>query len=366
MKLKVCHLTSVHQRNDIRVFVKECKTLTSAGYAVSLIVADGKKDETSDGIEIFDVGKKNGRIARMTKSVWAVYKKAIKVNADIYHFHDPELVWVAYLLLRKRKKVIYDVHEDLPRQILGKYYISKSFAFLISFAVELVENFFSKKFSQIIVVTPFIKERFLKLNKNTEMVRNFPLLSEFEQENKIDEKSDEICYVGSITSERGIENIVSAMDSINARLNLAGNYGSEKLRDQLKNIKGWEKVNDLGLLTRKEVKQVLARSKMGLVLFLPFPNHINAYPNKIFEYMAAGIPVIASDFKLWNEIIVGDKCGICVNPDNTQEIALAVNSLLKNEADRAEFAENGKKAVREKYNWEAESNTLLKIYKSLE
>ncbi len=362
MAVKVCHFTSAHPRYDIRIFIKECKTLAEAGYDVSLVVADGKGDEVKSGIKIFDAGKSSGRLSRMTKSVWNVYKKALSLDADIYHFHDPELIFVAYFLKLKGKKVIYDVHEDLPRQLLGKHYLGKFSATVLSIFSELVEDFFSKRFTAIITVTPVINKRFLKLNPCSEMIRNFPLFSEFENIQSDSKKENEVCYIGSITAERGVLNMIEAMKKIPAKLNLAGVFGTEKLFEETQKIKGWGNVIFHGSISRKEVAAILSRSKTGLVFFLPLPNHINAYPIKIFEYMAAGVPVVASNFPLWKEIVEGNKCGICVDPDNTKAIADAVNSLLYNETLAQQMGANGKKAIKEKYNWEAESRNLLSFY----
>lgn len=365
MTIQVCHFTSAHPRYDIRIFIKECKTLADAGYDVSLVVADGKGDEVNSGINILDAGKSKGRLSRMTKSVWRVYKKALSVNADIYHFHDPELIFAAYLLKLKGKKVIYDVHEDLPRQLMGKHYLGKLPATVLAFFAELVEDFFSKRFAAIITVTPVINQRFLKLNSFSEMVRNFPLFSEFENIQCDEKKQNEVCYIGSITAERGVFNMIKAMETINAKLNLAGAFGTDSLFQETQKLIGWKKVDFLGIVSRKEVAAILSRSKAGLVFFLPLPNHVNAYPIKIFEYMAAGVPVVASDFPLWKEIVEGNNCGICVPPDDVNAIADAVNKLLQDEKIAQQMGANGKKAIKEKYNWEAESLNLLNFYNKI-
>lgn len=365
-RFNVCHFTSAHPRYDIRIFEKECKSLKAAGYDVSLVVADGKGDETNSGIKIIDVGKSSSRISRMTKTVWHVYQKALALDADIYHFHDPELIFVAYLLKLKGKKIIYDVHEDLPRQLFAKPYLPKPFAYLFSYVIERFENIFASRFTGIITVTPFISQRFSRLNKNVSIVCNFPLLSEFSFETSVKKKQNEICYAGSITEERGLFYMLQAMEKIPARLNLAGNFGTNELRAKAINMSTWKKVNELGFVDRKGIAEVYTRSRAGLAMLKKLPNYVDAYPIKIFEYMAAGIPVISSDFPLWKEIVEGNNCGVCVAPDDTKAIADAVNKLLSNENLAQQMGANGKKAIKEKYNWEAESRNLLTFYAKLQ
>ena len=363
---KICHTTSVHTRCDTRIFIRECKSLSKASYDVSLIVADNQGDEIRDGIKIIDVGLINeSRFSRMTKTVWNVYKKALETDANIYHFHDTELIPIGLLLKLKGRKVIYDVHEDLPREIEGKPYLKKWIKPIISKSVRSLENFSAKRFNAIITATPFIRNRFQNLNKNCIDINNYPILDEFNVNSKWEDKKKEICYIGSITKVRGITELVESLQYVDIVLNLGGSFSSEDFENELKRKKEWSKVNYSGLLNRKEVSNVLSISKAGIVTFYPLPNHINAQPNKMFEYMSAGIPVIASNFPLWRKIIEENNCGICVNPKNPKEIANAINYLLTHNEEAEMMGKNGRRAVEEIYNWKNEERKLIKIYKGL-
>ncbi len=146
---------------------------------------------------------------------------------------------------------------------------------------------------------------------------------------------------------------------------IAGKFSSMDDFKSVKSMKGWAQVDYRGQVDRPEIVQILAESAAGLVLFHPGPNHTDSQPNKLFEYMAAGLPVIASNFPLWKEIVEKNNCGICVNPLKVQEIAEAINWVLQNPADAAEMGRNGRKAVLEKYNWETESKKLIKFYEEI-
>ena len=357
-------MSSAHPQDDTRIFYKQCKTLVNAGYSVSLIVQH--KDEEIDGVKIKGVDIPKNRKERMLKTTQQVYKQALICNADIYHFHDPELIPVGLRLKRKGKKVIYDVHEDVPRQILSKGWIAAPFRKIISWMAEHYENRAVRQFDCIITATPYIRDRFIKINKNSMDINNYPLLSELHTANtEWDRKEKLVCYVGGIGRIRGIREMVQAIGMTKYSLLLAGGFESSEERDIAVSKDGWKHIIELGHINRQGVKEVLSRSMAGLVLFHPEPNHINAQPNKMFEYMSAGIPVIASDFPLWKEIVEDNNCGICVNPLDVNEIADAINYIMDNPEQTRQMGENGRRAIEEKYNWEKEGFKLLKIYEGL-
>lgn len=335
------------------------------GYDVHLIVADGKGDELINEVHVHDVGFTTNRLARILKSAYRAYKKALEIDAAIYHFHDPELIPYGNKLLKKGKKVIYDVHEDVPRQILAKYYIPAYLRRMISRLFESYENRIASKFTVIVAATAFIRERFIKINYNCIDINNYPILKEFTQIAPWVNKKNEICYVGGLDTVRGIDELIQSLKYANTRLNLAGLFDEKQLELKVKRSEQWGKVNDFGFVGRDVIYQIFSISKVGIVTLHPIINYLDSLPIKMFEYMAAGIPVVASDFPLWKSIIEENNCGICVDPLNPEAIGEVINGLLSNDNLSEQMGKNGRKAIETKYNWENEFQKLLSFYTNI-
>ena len=364
MNCKITHLTSAHPRYDTRIFIKECNSLSKVEhYEVGLIVADGKGDETKNNIVIYDVGKPQGRINRIFKTTKKVLQKALELDSDIYHLHDPELIPVGLKLKKMGKKVIFDAHEDLPKQILAKPYLSsivkKPFAVLLS----AYEKYTCKKFDYVIAATPHIRDKFLKFSKSID-INNYPVIEELSTDAVWKERKNQVCYVGVIAKIRGNLENVEAMAYVNEKisLKLAGMTYESNFFEELEKNKNWNRVSFVGKLDRTEVKTLLEESKVGLVTLHPTINYVDALPVKMFEYMLAGIPVIASNFKILEEIVNKVNCGLCVDPLDPQSIGKAITYLFENEHIAQEMGQNGKKAILAQFNWAQEEKKLFRVY----
>ncbi|MCQ6264422.1 glycosyltransferase family 4 protein [Fictibacillus sp. WQ 8-8] len=372
--VKICHLTSVHPADDIRIFVKECRSLALAGHDVYLI-APNTENKIIDGVKVVGVSSTaSNRYSRMIAAAKSVYQAAIEVDADVYHFHDPELMIIGLLLKKKGKKVIYDVHEDVPEQVLSKQWIPKLLRKNISVSVKKMEKYAASRFDAVVTATPTITKRFKTYNASTVTVHNFPILQELmgnpSESHTAKRKENSFLYIGGITELRGIKEMVSAIEVLNGQgkqgeLVLAGKFAPEQLEQEMKQQKGWSHVDHKGWLSRNEVKDVLDESTAGLVLIRPEPRYMVSYPIKLFEYMAAGLPSIASNFPLWEDFVIGNHCGLCVDPLDPDAVADAMRWIMEHPEEAKQMGENGRKAVIEKYNWEKESQELVALYERL-
>ncbi|MDB5729864.1 MAG: glycosyl transferase [Noviherbaspirillum sp.] len=365
--MHIVHLSSAHSRSDMRIFHKQCRSLASRGHEVTLVVADGKGDGKHDGIAVLDVGKPEGRLDRMWRATRRIGERAIALDAAVYHLHDPELIPLGLRLRRLRKKVVFDSHEDVPKQIRAKTYLGPIAKRVLPGALAFVERYACRRFSGIVAATPCIRDKFLSINRYTVDVNNFPMMGELDIRMAWSDKQDEVCYIGGISAVRGIREMVLACEKVRtaARINVAGNFTEPGLEREVKSLRGWDRVNELGYLGRAGVREVLKRSVAGLVTLHPSLNHLESLPVKMFEYMAAGIPVIASDFPLWREILERHRCGVCVDPSDPAAIAAAIDYFVLNPGAARRMGANGRRAVLEKYNWSIEEKKLCDFYTEL-
>ena len=361
---KVCHMTSAHPSSDIRIFNKECVTLSRAGYKVFL-AAHGE-EYTEQGVSVQSVGQAySSRMKRMLFASRNIYRKALEIDADIYHFHDPELLPYALNSKKEGKYVVYDSHQDVPRQILAKTWIPKPIRKLVSKCYERYEKHAARQFDYVITATDHIKEIFEKYGCRAESVKNYPLLDDIQCNNdNYLSRPPILCYAGGITEQRGITNILRAIEDLNVKLDMAGDIETG-YRKELESMEGWKCVNYLGYLDRSGINKLYNKSRVGLVVLKDTPNHRYSLPIKMFEYMAAGIPVIASDFPIWKNIIDEVQCGICVDPENIIAIQSAIRQLLTDENQARKMGENGRKAVCSIYSWNIEAEKLLDVYKKI-
>lgn len=366
--IKVVHLSSAHGDRDVRIFLKECASLaeySQASYFEVHQILAGVEERKELGVHIHSVTKyPNQRFKRMWNTVNDVYKKALELNADVYHLHDPELLRIALKLKRKGKIVIYDSHEDLPRQILGKPYLK--FKGLISYLVERYENYITKRIDGIVTATPFIRDRFIKINPNTIDINNFPILNELDAVARNVENPKSVCYVGGITKVRGIFELLDALSFADFDLYIAGPFESESLQRACEQHTNWKKVHYLGTLNRLEVAELYSKTAIGMVTLHPIVNYLDALPIKMFEYMYTGLATVASNFPLWIEIIEKNKCGLCVDPLQPKDIAAAITWLINHPEEAEEMGNRGHQLVLNQYNWNIERDKLISFYKKLE
>jgi len=360
-KTRVCILTSGHTPFDERIFHKQAKSLAGAGYEV-VIVAPHSADERVDDIKIKAVRKERGGLKGMVFTAFRVFMSGVKEKADIYHFHDPELIPFGLILKLMGKRVVYDVHEYYKQNFMSKRAIHWALRKLIAYSFDFIETFASKLYDGVIVVDRLTG---LKFKGRSLKVSNYPYRPKQSLKSKPHGGDFKCVYAGGLSADRGLFKMIEAMEHVRipAKLILLGPL-SEEDRLKAEKMKGYEKVEALGLRPWLEVLRLLPEYDLGLVLLQPVPAYYYAGEGtvKLFEYMGAGLPVLGSNLPNLERIIKDEDCGVSVDPTDPIEIAKKITFFAENREAAGSMGKNGRKAVEDKYNWEMEAKKLLGLY----
>lgn len=364
--IKICHITTVHPLNDERIFHKECLSLRDAGYDVSLIVKH-TGNTIIEGINIIALPEKKRRVYRFLLQFKAL-SKALRLKAQVYHFHDPELMFTGVILSVFGKKVIYDVHEDVVKQVLYKKWIRPVFMRkVLSGIIYVSEQLCSLFFTRMVVVTHDIAKKFS--SRKTVMVCNYPILSLIDASKKeiqsLSENKIRLIYAGGLTEIRGIKEIISSLSHIkyDTELILLGEWESETYEETCKALPGWERVRYQGKVKLEEVYSYIRRCDIGLSMLYPAKNYLTSLPVKAFEYMACGKPFIMSDFAYWKDIFGG--AALFCDPKDIEGIARCVEQLINDKDQAAGMGKKGRQLIEENYAWENERVQLINMYQDI-
>lgn len=372
--MKICMLTTAHSPLDDRIFYKETISLKKISSDIVVIAPFDKETYEENGIRIVGV-KRSKTLYERYKLVDKVIEKAIEEKADVYHFHDFEILLKVFKIKKylPNSKIIYDVHEYYPDMIRMSKKIP---AFLKPFGtiyVNKIEERAARRFDYIITTDDYNKDRFRKLNKNVDVIYNF---SEFTiKENVNITKEYDVIYQGGISVERGAINLVKAISIAqkkkeDIKMIFVGTFDDAETENSVLNYIKENKLENnikyLGRVHHNEVENYIRKSRMGVVAFLPFPRYAKNIPIKQFEYMSCGIPVIGGYLPSVKRFVIAYNSGIIVDPTSPEDIANAILKILNNPNLEYELGQNGVRAVNEEYNWGNMENKLLGIYKKLQ
>jgi glycosyltransferase involved in cell wall biosynthesis len=371
-------MTSVHPPFDPRIFHKEAQTLIQAGYEVVLIAPHDKESENVDGIHIMGLPKYERRFYRPL-NWWRILWMALRQKADIYHFHDPELLPVGLgLQWRTGKPVIYDAHEHYPDTILIREWIPSPARKPISKLFDLIEQRFGALFSAVSVADDEVEARFRKTSPRVVKLYNFPLQHMF-QVGKSEEtgvgRLGSVVYVGLLSEVRGVWIMLDAISALiniyktDVTLTLVGRSSSWILEKQVKDCIHARSIAShvklVGQVPHVEIPRYTRRARVGWVPLQPVEKHHKNIPTKMFEYMASGLPIVASDLPPIRQFMDDLNCGLLVDPADPQAHAEAILYLLDHPNEAQLMGENGRRAMEEKFNWESEGRKLLRLYEEL-
>lgn len=356
----------MHAVKDIRIFYKECKSLSKAGYEVFYIVSHDRA-ELLDDIHVIPLPFPSSRLKRIIVHPLLALKESLKLKALIYHIHDPELLPIGWILRIVGKKVIYDAHEHLAKDILDKPWIqSRAARKIVSFGASFFEHLSVRVLSGVVGATSHIAAQFIP--QKTALVRNFPMLGFIAEVPRPSARQDgkyTIVYTGGLTRIRGIVQMVAAMNHlpVDTELVLAGQWEDNAIENECMMNPGWSKCRYVGQIPQRDAYALMKGADLGILTFLPAANHFEAMPNKAFEYLACGLPMVISDFPYWKQLFGSN--AQYVDPSDPVSIAQGIEQMLVKIRKEKKSSGNEKASVSVAFSWEAEEKVLLDFYRKL-
>jgi glycosyltransferase involved in cell wall biosynthesis len=368
--MRVCQVTSLHPPFDVRIFHKECLTLRQAGYEVTLLAQAGWAERVVDGVRVIGLPQITAR--RQRPLVWRhIIRQVRRLKPSIVHFHDPELLLLFPFL--RPAHLIYDCQEPFAETVLVRRWIPRLLRRPASRLVAALEPWLARRTDAIVITVDSHAERFRSGATPTVPVHNYPLLEQFDYVHRSDGRT--VLHVGVLSEGRGSLTMIEAMAAVvrslrGARLLLVGPFDSAadeaELRQLIVEFGLQQAVQVVGWVPFTELPRWFAQADVGLVPWHSreeFPPPI--VPTKMFEYMAARLPVVASDRPVIRALLQDRDCGLLVEPGDAGALAEAIEQLLTHPAEARAMGQRGREAVEQHYRWETEGEKLVRLYGQL-
>lgn len=359
----VCHLSTTHRATDNRIFDSEAVSLARAGLSVAVIGLHASYEERC-GVAIVPLLDAMPASPSRALRVLHALRQAVRSGARVYHIHEPELLLVGLILRVLGRKVIYDVHEDVKAQVRDRLSAWGAMGRAIAAAWGVIEVGASRMLNAVVVVDSHLQARFARCRPV--VVSNFPSSSFWEGARRVRTTSEfRITYVGGVTEARGMGVLLDALDRLTGEvvLQVIGDVPESPLGARLR---AHPRVVLQGRVPWRQVAGHLADADLGVALLQPVRAYLEVeYVVKVFEYLSVGVPVLVSDFPKLRRQVEEFGYGMVVDPASPPAVAAAIEHLRNHPELRREMGERGRRAVRERFNWEEEEAKLLALYRRL-
>jgi glycosyltransferase involved in cell wall biosynthesis len=365
--MKVCHVTSGHSPFDGRIFHKECRSLVRAGYEVTLISPAEFTEKRVDGVRILGVPPATHRWQRF-KVLQSIIEWVRELRPAVVHFHEPE--FLLFVSCFRPARAIYDCHEHYAHALSKKFYLPKAVRYPLAWAIRVLEPALARRVDAIVLVEESQADILRHNARHMVFLYNYPRLDS-QTPNRVSD-GHTLIYAGSHAENKGCRTMVEAMRHIvpqvpEVRLLLVGPFHNPAYEREMRHListYGLEcHIQLVGPVPHTDVPGWIAQADIGLVPTMS--QYQPSVPTKMFEYMLARLPILASDLPINRRFIREACCGFVVDPEQPEAYAERVVYLFHHPHEARVLGEQGYRAVHAKFNWNREERKLLSLYETI-
>lgn len=369
-RYKICYVTSMHDWNDDRIFERAAWGLAQKGHEVTLI-APAERDFEVDGITVLSI-RIRSRFQKHLKGPSDAFNRMKEVDADVYHFFNPNMMWVMRKWAKKGRLVFFDIHENYESRVDALPLPSFIRSFLVR-RYRSIENRLCSSFAGLTVVTESMKQKVSSANVPTLIVGNVPFLKRLENVKLAEKKEDNpvIITSGTHSMARNCMSTVEALPLIEKEIpaiemKFVGKFQppslEEALKKRAKELGVSDKLTTEGMLPWLENFKRVSKAHVGCVFYDDNLNNRVTLPNRLYEYMYCGLAVLGENFPEVKKVIEDADSGRVVNSSDPRDIAEKAIELLKNSAEISRCMQNAEKAIVNNHNFEKALEDLESFY----
>lgn len=362
---QICHI-DVQPKTGMFRLMRECVAAKQNGYNV-LIISEGDSGNEA-GMQFIGFPEEPSRLKRFFVRSKKMVDMALRTDADIVQLHAPELLLYAMRLKRAGKKVIFDSHEFYTYQIREKHYIPFALRNLIAAIYSVIESFICRRIDGVVYPCTINGENYFNGKaKRSLKIENYSMPVDPVLLPAGPSFSRTVIHAGGLTEARGITTLAQAVSRTDASLILCGPFSSPEYQEEVLSICPSGQIEYMGNLDRESLFRQYARAAIGVCTLHAVGQYalLDNMSTKVYEYMQCGLPVIMSNFPCYQRFNQKYNFGICVDSENSEEIAEAIRYLLDNPEEARRMGENGRRAVKEEFNWGVEEEKLLSLYEDI-
>jgi glycosyltransferase involved in cell wall biosynthesis len=373
--MSIAIVTSIHPDFDVRIW-KHATSLARAGCCVHLICPwKVKNGATIDAVKMYPFARLHNRILRLLLSSWQILRalRPIFSNVDVIHFHDINILPIM-ALVSLFKPVVYDVHENYADEMLVKYWIPLVLRLPLYWAVRVAHVIFPLIIKNIVLVVPQQENEFRSKRLRKIQIRNYAslrLLNDYKDDYL--QRPNTILFTGGHYDENGSMLLLEIAEimlkrAVSAQIIATDRFVSNSYRERFESEIKLRKLSNIQIIScvpPEKIMNILNKGTIASILGLRVAKSIKGIPTRLFEYMAAGLPIVSGDFAFQGEVVGAEHAGILAQPENPDSFVDAIEQLIKDKPFARSLGQNGQRAFKENYSWESQIPTLLNFYKEI-